>query len=221
MINVMVVDDHNLVRQGIRLLLERANDIAVVGEAADGLEAVELAQRLKPDVVVMDIVMPMLNGPQAAERMRMMDPAPQVVLLSMHADTTLLQQALQSGIRGYLLKRSVAEELLTAVRAASRNETFFSTALLATIADVGLQASQQHGNGKNSAHLLQKLTTREMEVLKLLCAGHTNQRTGAILGLSEKTIEKHRASLMDKLEIHDLAGLVRFAIKNKIVELDD
>jgi DNA-binding NarL/FixJ family response regulator len=220
MIKVMVVDDHTLVRQGIRLLLERANDIEVIGEAADGLEAVEKAQRLKPDVVVMDIVMPLLNGPQAAERIRLIEPAPQVVLLSMHADATLLHQALQAGIRGYLLKRSVAEELLTAVRAASRNETYFSPALLATISDIGLQAAQPNSNAKSDRALLEQLTTREVEVLKLICAGHTNQRVGAILGLSEKTIEKHRASLMDKLSIHYLPGLVRFAIKHKIIELD-
>jgi len=217
MIRVIVADDHHLVRQGIRSLLEQASDIEVIGEAGDGLEAIELAQRLKPDVIVMDIVMPYLNGTQAAERLRQLPHPPRVILLSMYSDPTLIQQALKSGVRGYLLKRCVVEELLLAVRAAARGEIYLSPTISTMLVngDAGV-TSQPSGNPS-----LQRLTPREVEVLKLIAEGKTSARIGQLLGISEKTVEKHRSSLMEKLDIHDIAGLVRFAIKNQLVELDD
>jgi DNA-binding NarL/FixJ family response regulator len=217
MIRVIVADDHHLVRQGIRSLLEQASDIEVIGEAGDGLEAIELAQRLKPDVIVMDIVMPYLNGTQAAERLRQLPHPPRVILLSMYSDPTLIQQALKSGVRGYLLKRCVVEELLLAVRAAARGEIYLSPTISTMLVngDAGV-TSQPSGNPS-----LQRLTPREVEVLKLIADGKTSARIGQLLGISEKTVEKHRSSLMEKLDIHDIAGLVRFAIKNQLVELDD
>lgn len=217
MIRVIVADDHHLVRQGIRSLLEQASDIEVVGEAGDGLEAVELAQRLKPDVIVMDIVMPYLNGPQAAERLRQLPYPPRVILLSMYSDRTLIQQALNSGVRGYLLKRCVVEELLLAVRAAARGEIYLSPTISTMLVD-GEAAMMNQPPGSPS---LQRLTPREIEVLKLIAEGKTSARIGQLLGISEKTVEKHRSSLMEKLDIHDIAGLVRFAIKNQLVELGD
>ncbi len=214
MINVMVVDDHHLVRQGIRSLLEKAEDILVVGEAADGVEALKLAQELKPDVVVMDILMPNMNGTQAADRMRLLSPAPRVILLSMYSDATLVQQALRNGVRGYLLKRSVVEELLQAVRAAAADELYLSPAFSIYALDPNGMASSRSIGG------LSGLTPREIEVLELIAQGHTSASIGVKLGISEKTVEKHRSSLMEKSGIHDVAGLVRLAIKHNLVSLD-
>jgi DNA-binding NarL/FixJ family response regulator len=214
MISVIVVDDHHLVRQGIRSLLEKAPDMRVVGEAADGVEAVKLAQQLKPDVVVMDILMPNMNGTQAAERMRSLIPAPRVILLTMYSDTTLVQQALRYGVRGYLLKRSVVEELLLAVRAAAHGDLYLSPAISSSLIESNMK-SEGSPNGS-----LAGLTPREIEVLELIAQGHTSASIGQVLGISEKTVEKHRSSLMEKSGIHDVAGLVRFAIKHNLVSLD-
>ena len=214
MISVIVVDDHHLVRQGIRSLLEKAPDMRVVGEAADGVEAVKLAQQLKPDVVVMDILMPNMNGTQAAERMRSLLPAPRVILLTMYSDTTLVQQALRYGVRGYLLKRSVVEELLLAVRAAAHGDLYLSPAISSSLLESNMKSE---GNLNGS---LAGLSPREIEVLELIAQGHTSASIGQVLGISEKTVEKHRSSLMEKSGIHDVAGLVRFAIKHNLVSLD-
>jgi len=214
MISVIVVDDHHLVRQGIRSLLEKAEDIQVVGEAADGIEALKLAQKLKPDVVVMDILMPNMNGTQAAERMRSLMPAPRVILLTMYSDTTLVQQALRYGVRGYLLKRSVVEELLLAVRAAAHGDLYLSPAISSLL----VESNMKPDRGLNSR--LAGLSPREIEVLELIAQGHTSASIGKVLGISEKTVEKHRSSLMGKSGIHDVAGLVRFAIKHNLVSLD-
>ncbi len=213
MIRVIVADDHHLVRQGIRALLEKADDIEVVGEAADGQEAIELVQRLAPDVLVLDIAMPRLNGTQTTARVRALGVATQVVILSMHSDETLVREALRNGARGYLLKRSVTEELLLAVRAASRNEIYLSPAISQLIVGdfLTLQAV------KSGFDLL---TLREREVLKLIAEGHTNRAIAQMMQVSVKTVEKHRDSLMSKLDVHDVAGLTRIAIKHGLVFLD-
>jgi DNA-binding NarL/FixJ family response regulator len=212
-IRVIVADDHHLVREGIRALLERADDIEVVGEAADGQEAVELVQRLAPDVLVMDIAMPRLDGAQATERVRALGVATQVVILSMHSDETLVRRTLRSGARGYLLKRSVTEELLLAVRAAARGEIYLSPAISASLLEEFL-AVQADSEGRRPFDLL---TPREREVLQLVAEGHTNTAIAQILKVSAKTVEKHRANLMSKLSVHDVAGLIRIAIKHGLV----
>jgi two-component system response regulator NreC len=215
MIRVIVADDHHLVRQGIRALLEKADDIEVVGEAADGQEAVELAARLAPDVLVMDVAMPRLNGTQATARVRALDIATQVVILSMYSDETLVREALRCGARSYLLKRSVTEELLLAVRAASRNEIYLSPAIsLAVVADL---FTFQAGSGETR---FDRLTPREREVLQLIAEGHTNSTIAHMMCLSIKTVEKHRTNLMSKLDVYDVAGLTRIAIKHGLVFLD-
>ena len=215
MIRVIVADDHHLVRQGIRALLERADDIEVVGEAADGQEAIELVQRLNPDVLVVDIAMPRLDGTQATERVRALGVATQVVILSMHSDETLVRQTLRSGAKGYLLKQSVTEELLLAVRAAVRGEIYLSPAISAPLLDefLALQTEERRP--------FDLLTPREREVLQLIAEGHTNTAIARMMNVTVKTVEKHRTSLMSKLRVHDVAGLVRVAIKQGLVFLDE
>jgi DNA-binding NarL/FixJ family response regulator len=212
-IRVIVADDHHLMRQGIRALLEKADDIEVVGEAADGQEAVELVERLAPDVLVMDIAMPRLNGSQAIERVRALGVATQVVILSMYSDETLVRQALRNGAKGYLLKCSVTEELLLAIRAASRSEIYLSPAISGSIVAEFLTL---HADTDVSS-MFERLTPREREVLQLISEGHTNSAIAQMLTVSVKTIEKHRANLMSKLNVHNLAELIRAAIKHGLI----
>ncbi len=216
-IRVIVADDHHLVRQGIRALLEKADDIEVVGESADGQEAVELVKRLIPDVLVMDIAMPRLDGNQAIVRVRALGVATQVVVLSMYSDETLVRQALQNGAKGYLLKHSVTEELLLAIRAASRGEIYLSPAISGSVV-AGFLTLQTDVDASSP---FERLTPREREVLQLISEGRTNSAIAQILAVSVKTVEKHRANLMSKLNVHDLAGLIRATIKHDLIFLDE
>jgi DNA-binding NarL/FixJ family response regulator len=211
MIRVIIADDHHLVRQGIRALLEKASDIQVIAEAADGREAVELAERLTPEVLVMDIAMPRLDGIQATRQIQDLGLATQVVILSMYSDEALVRRALRNGARGYLLKRSVSEELWLAVRAASRGEIYLSPPISKSVLGDFFQAEVEERS------VFDRLTPREREVLQLIAEGHTNRAIAQILRISVKTVEKHRANLMSALDVHDLAGLVRIAIDHGLV----
>ena len=213
MIHIVIAEDHLMVRAGIRALLERAKDMRVVGEAANGQEAVDLAEELKPNVLLMDIMMPRLNGIQAAERIHSYKLPVNILLLSMYADAGLVRQALQSGAIGYLLKSAVSDELLEAVRAAARNEMFLSPRVSSILAE-----SSPHIQFGGADQPLDTLSPREKEILQLIAEEHTSADIAKLLVISEKTVEKHRASLMDKLNIHNLAGLVRFAIKEGLVD---
>ena len=217
MIRVIVADDHHLVRQGIRMLLEKADDIEVVGEAEDGQEAVEMAERLTPDVLVMDISMPRLNGTQATERIHSRGLATQVVILSMHADETIVRQALRYGAKGYVLKRAVAEELLLAVRAANLGDTYLSPPIAGSILSEFLAVS----HGSDEPNVMERLTPRERQVLQLLAEGGTNRAIAQELVISVKTVEKHRTKLMGKLHVHDLTGLVRIAVKQGLASIEE
>ncbi|MEI8189805.1 MAG: response regulator transcription factor [candidate division NC10 bacterium] len=216
MIRVVIADDHHLVRQGIRALLEKAGDIEIVEEAADGQEAIELVQRLLPDVLVIDIAMPRLNGVEAVGRLRGLGVKTRALILSMYSDATLVRQALRNGAKGYLLKRAVSEELLLAVRAVSRGDTFLSPEVAGPLLDA---LANSHGRAEDREPLDQ-LTSREREVLQLIAEGNTNRQIAKSLELSEKTVEKHRGNLMTKLNVHDTAGLVRLAIKHGLIRLD-
>lgn len=217
MIRVIIADDHNLVRQGIRALIEQSQDMVVVGEAQDGAEAVSLTQSLAPDVVVMDMSMPRLSGTHATAQIDALGTATRVIALSMYADKTLVREALRKGAQGYLLKDSVKEELLLAIRAATEGQLYLSPAISQSLVDYYLEAEAAHG-ADSTAELL---SPREHEVLQLVLEGYTNCAIAQMLSISVKTVEKHRASLMAKLEVHDLAGLFRAAVKHHLILLED
>jgi DNA-binding NarL/FixJ family response regulator len=213
MIRVVVADDHHLVRQGICALLEKADDMQVVGEAANGLEAVELTAALSPDVVVMDVSMPRLDGRQAVERIKELDTNTVVIILSVHADPILVRQLINRGAKGYLLKRSIADELPLAIRAAIQGQLFLSPAISDSI--MTLLATPPTNEEAQSA--LDLLTPREKEVLQLIVEGYTNSGIAEALTISIKTVEKHRANLMAKLDVQDLPSLVRAAMQQGLV----
>ena len=213
---------HNAARgpahsQGIRALLEKAEDIQVVGEASNGREAVDLVGNLGPDVLVMDIAMPRLDGIQAIEQVLDIKPDTKIVVLSMYSDKALVRQALKNGARGYLLKASVVEELLLAVRAASKGDIYLSPTVSRSMVDDLVAAPDEDV----IADPFEQLTPREREVLQLIAEGHTNSAIAQQLGVSAKTVEKHRSGLMAKLEVHNLSGLIRAAIKHGLVFLED
>jgi DNA-binding NarL/FixJ family response regulator len=213
MIRVVIADDHHLVRQGVHKLLEQYGDIEVIGEAADGHEVVTMADELEPNVVVMDIAMPRMDGSQATEHILALDKPIEIVILSMYSDSILAQQLLRQGVKGYLLKNSIADELPMAIRAASQGKVYLSPA----ISDSVLNALMTPGTEEIPERVSDLLTPREREVLQLIAEGHTNNAIAEILTISVKTVEKHRASLMSKLDVHDLASLMRKAIRHGLV----
>lgn len=215
MIRIIIADDHHLVRQGIRSLLEKNADIQVLSEAADGQEAYDQIRKLRPDVAVLDIGMPRLNGTQVLERIRGDDVNTRVIFLSMYSDGALVRQALRAGARGYLLKNSVKEELYLAVQAAVRGELYLSPPVSEILVGDYL------GGKPDGSSPADALTTREKEVLKLIAEGNTNVSIAGALQISVKTVEKHRASLLSKLKVRDTAGLIRAAIQQQLVFLED
>ena len=216
MIKVIIADDHHLVRQGIRALLENEDGFEVVGEAKDGREALELAEKFDPDVLVMDINMPRLDGIEAAQRIQDMQLKTQVLILSMYSDESLIRKAFKSGVKGYLLKRSVTEDLLQAVEAASKREIYISSDI-AEMMDVDVI---RYIHDTHDLNPFDSLTPREKDIFKLVAEGMTNNGIAYELGISAKTVEKHRASLMEKMKIDDLAGLVREAIRHGLVFIE-
>lgn len=215
MIRVILVEDHALVRAGLRALLERAGDIHVLGEASNGQEGVEMTKSLKPDVVIMDIMMPRLNGIQAAEHIQNLKLPANVLLLSMYSEEGLVHQALQSGAKGYVLKTSVSEELLEAVRIVARGETYLSIAVSTILVESAFHPSTSQSNNP-----LDNLSPREKEILQLIAEEYTSIEIANLLTISEKTVEKHRANLMEKLHVRNLAGVVRLAIKYGLIDKD-
>jgi two-component system response regulator NreC len=217
LISIVIADDHSLIRQGIRSLLDDVQDIEVVGEADDGPTARALAERLKPDVLIIDINMPGLTGVQVTEALTAQNVPTRVMILSMYSDEQVVRQALHSGAKGYLLKRSVIEELVPAIRSVHAGNAYFSPEIARLVLSGYLAPDAEDAD--QSA--FEKLTVREREVLKMVAEGYTNKAIAEHLVISVKTVEKHRASLMEKLGVNDLPGLVRVAIKNKLIFLDD
>ena len=216
MIRIVIAEDRNLVRQGIRALLEQSGEVQVVAEAATGEEAIQSVKEHQPDVIVMDLSMPRLDGAQAAERIIDMKLSTQIIILSMHADTTMVQQLLRRGVKGYLLKDAVTEELMLAVHSVSQGKLFLSPTISDSVMNMLL--SPADNTAESAAGLL---TPREREVLQLVAEGHTNNAIAGILSISVKTVEKHRANLMTKLEVNDLASLIRESIKHGLILLDE
>jgi len=220
MIRVALADDHNLVRSGIRALLERLPDVQVVGEASNGREALELIVREKPDLALLDIGMPELNGLEAAPRIAREAPRTRVVILSMHADEKHVAQALRAGVAGYLLKDSFADELPVLIRAVSRGETYLSPGISKQVVEA-LKTKMSEGSSEAAEPSLPDLlTARQREILQLVAEGESTKEIAAKLGLSVKTVETHRTQIMNRLQIRDVAGLVRYAIRAGLVSAD-
>jgi len=214
-IRVLLVEDHNVVRQGLRSLISVEDDIVVAGEAQDGREAVRVIEKLLPDVVIMDIAMPLLNGVEATRQILKLVPATRVLILSAHSDDEYVLQVIEAGAAGYLLKQTAATTLVMAIREAHRGGTFFSRSISKRLGDLR-EKSMGRGNRPSKGGV--SLTSREREVLQLVAEGMGNKQTAAELGISIKTVEKHRQHLMSKLGIHDTAGLTRYAISAGIIE---
>jgi two-component system, NarL family, response regulator NreC len=214
MIHVLIAEDHLMVRAGIRALLEKTGDIHVMGEASNGQEAIELTETFKPDVLIMDIMMPRMNGIQAAENIRDMKLPTHILLLSMYSDEGFVHQALQYGVRGYVLKSSVSDELIWAVRAVAGGKTYFSHPISEIVGDGTISQYTSLANGDPLA----SLSPREKEILQLIAEEYTSAEIGKMLFITEKTVEKHRMKLMEKLNVRNLAGLVRLAVKYHLVD---
>ena len=211
-IRVLVVDDHTLIRAGIRGLLEKLRGIEVVGEAADGHEALLLADELRPDVALLDIGMPGLNGLEVAARLTRREPPVRVVMLSLHAAAEYVLQALRAGASGYLLKGSAVVELELSIRSVARGDIYLSPRVSRRVLD-----EYVHRTG-GADNLLTALTPRQREVLQLVAEGHSSKEIAQRLRVSHRTVETHRNQLMKRLDIHDLPGLVRFALRAGIIE---
>ena len=206
---IVLADDHSVVRQGFRRILEAQPDMEIVGEASNGNEAIEVSTRLNPDVVVMDVAMPELNGIEATRRMGESASRTRVLALSMHKDSVYVREILRAGARGYLLKDAVDEDLIAAVRAVARGEGYLSPG----IADAVLTDYRQHVTDP-----IDLLTTREREVLQLVAEGKTNKEIATGLNLSVYTVDAHRGRIMEKLNLHSTGELVRFAIRKGLVD---
>jgi RNA polymerase sigma factor (sigma-70 family) len=212
-IRVLLADDHGVVRKGLRFLLERQPDMEIVGEAADGREAVRLAEATNPDIVIMDIAMPLLNGIEATAQMVKRNPAIAVIILSVHSDEDYLLSSLNAGAKGYLLKDSAEVDLVRAIQAVRKGTPFFSPEIAKTMLEDYMRFLQQR-NLQDSYDLL---TEREKEVLQLLAEGKSNKEVASILDVSVYTVDSHRTHLMQKLNLHNTAEIVLYAVRKKII----
>jgi two-component system response regulator NreC len=212
-LRILLADDHIVMRTGLRALLERQQDLEVVGEGENGREAVELAVSLKPDVVVMDVGMPLLNGIEATKTIVSQRPATAVVILSMHADESYVMRALKAGARGYLLKDSAAADLIGAIHAVSQNKSFFSPKVSHILAEDYVRVLNQRGE-MDSYDLL---TSREREILQLLAEGKANKDVATSLNISPYTVETHRKHILEKLNLHNPAELILYAVRKGII----
>jgi two-component system response regulator NreC len=209
MIKILLADDHALVREGFRMILEAQNDIQIVGQAGNGREAIELAAKLHPDVVVMDVAMPELNGIEATRRILEASPRTRVLALSMHKDAVYVREVLRAGARGYLLKDSGDADLVAAVRAVAKGEGYLSPSVSESV----LSDYRRHVTDP-----LDLLSSREREVLQMIAEGKTNKEIATALNLSVYTVEAHRGRVMEKLNMHSTSELVRFALRSGLID---
>ena len=208
-IRILLADDHAVVRQGFKMILNAQADMEIVGEAGNGRQAVELAEQLRPDVVVMDVAMPELNGIEATRRLASSVPHARVVALSMHKDSVYVREILRAGARGYLLKDSGAADLVAAIRAVASGESYLSPAVSNAVLD---------DYRRHVTNPIDLLTSREREVLQLLAEGKSNKEIAGVLNLSVYTVDAHRGRIMEKLNLHSISELVRFAVRNGLIE---
>jgi two-component system, NarL family, response regulator NreC len=207
-LRILLADDHAVVREGLRVLLEREG-FAFAGEASDGREAIQLCEQHKPDIAVLDLAMPLLNGIDAAREIIKVNPKIKVILLTMHTEDHLVLESLRAGVTGYVLKTRASNELVQAIRAVSKGEMFLTQSISRTIVQAFLNKDEMQDRF---------LSDRERQVLQLVAEGKTTKELAIILGISAKTAESHRSNIMDKLDIHDVAGLVRYAIRTGIIQ---
>jgi DNA-binding NarL/FixJ family response regulator len=210
---VLIADDHGVVRKGLRLLLEQYPELVVVGEAANGREAVTMAASLSPQVVVLDVAMPILNGIEAAEQILKVNSQVGIILLTMHADESYVLRALHAGVKGYLLKESAEEDLLSAIKSVANGKPFFSKAINEVLLEDYMRVLKQQG----LSDTFDLLTAREKEVLQLLAEGRTNKEVATLLDVSPYTVESHRTNLMQKLNVHNTAEIVLYAVRKRLV----
>jgi len=213
-ISVLLADDHTVVRQGLKALLSAEEDIEVIGEAENGRQAVVLARKTPPDVVVMDVAMPLLNGLEATRQILRNSPSTKVLVLTSYGDDDCVQQLMQVGASGYLIKQTAANDLLKAIREIQRGNAYFSPTIAKRLRD---QCREAFSTGQAPRRACE-LTSREAEVLQLIAEGFSNKQIAAELCISIKTVEKHRQQVMNKLNIHDVAGLTRYALSKGMVE---
>ena len=206
---ILLADDHAVVRQGFKMLLDAQPDMEIVGEASNGREAAEQAEELHPDVVVMDVAMPELNGIEATRRLAASAPHTRVIALSMHKDSVYVREILRAGARGYLLKDSGADDLVDAIRAVARGDSYLSPAVSNAVLD---------DYRRHVTNPIDLLTSREREVLQMLAEGKTNKEIAGVLNLSVYTVDAHRGRIMEKLNLHSINDLVRFALRNGVIE---
>jgi DNA-binding NarL/FixJ family response regulator len=215
---LLLIDDHSLIRAGVRALVLDIPGYSVVGEANDGSQLLELVEKLSPDIILLDISMKEVGGLEALQRLKHVHPQSKVLILSMHTDPTLIMQALESGAHGYLLKDTTANELEHALEALRNNERYLSPAIAHTVINQALTRNQQSQVAATDSH---NLTARQLEILRLIVRGKSTREIANGLGLSIKTVETHRSQVMKRLQIYDVAGLVLFAVREQIISLDD
>ena len=208
-IRILLADDHAVVRQGFKMILSAEKDMEIVGEAGNGREAVEQAEQLRPDIVVMDVAMPELNGIEATRRLAASMPHTRVIALSMHKDSVYVREVLRAGARGYLLKDSGAGDLVSAIRAVASGESYLSPAVSNAVLD---------DYRRHVTNPIDLLTSREREVLQMLAEGKTNKEIAVVLNLSVYTVDAHRGRIMEKLNVHSINELVRFAVRNGLID---
>ena len=214
-IRVLIADDHAILRDGLRKLLGEESDIEVVGEARDGHDALKLAEEVKPDVVLLDLAMPGLSGLAVAKRLKATAAAAKVLILTMHQEEEYVYETLKAGASGYILKDAASPDLVGAIRTAFRGETYLSPGISRMV----VRDDARGGAPKEIKTVSQHLTNREREVCKLLAEGHTVPKIATLIGISRKTVDVHKTRLMKKLDIHNRAELVKYAITNKLIEL--
>jgi len=206
---ILLADDHTIVRQGLKLIISSHADLQVIGEAANGREVLELAEKLKPDLILMDVAMPELNGIEATRRLHQISPRTKVLVLSMHKEAVYVREILKAGARGYILKDAIDTELISAIQSVARGDGYISPAVSGTL----LSDYRQ-----NITNPLDLLSSREREVLQLIAEGKTNKEVATRLNLSVYTVDSHRGKIMEKLNLHSTGELVRFAMKQGLVD---